>query len=69
RRTCKHVITKGSVNMSNFILFINSFLSYLLVMAVIVVLVGIAVFIGITMRKKKNLQLAAEVETTTAENE
>lgn len=51
---------KGLVNMSNLILFINSFLSYLLVMAVIVVLVAIAIFIGITMRKKKNLKHVIE---------
>lgn len=35
-------------------LFINSFLSYLLLLFVIVVVAGIAVFIGITMAKKKN---------------
>lgn len=46
--------------MNNLILFFNSFLSYLLLMAVIVVLAGIAVFIGITMRKKKNLELTAQ---------
>ena len=46
--------------MENAILFANSFLSYLALMAVIVVLAGIAIFIGIKMRKKKNLQLAAE---------
>ena len=51
--------------MSNLILFINSFLSYLVLMAVIVVLAAVAVFIGITMRKKKNLQLTAEVEEDT----
>lgn len=54
---------KGLVNMSNLILFINSFLSYLILMAVIVVLAGIAIFIGITMRKKKNLKLVNEKET------
>ena len=36
-----------------------------LVVAVIVVLAAVAVFIGITMRKKKNLQLTAEVEEVT----
>ena len=46
--------------MNNLILFINSFLSYVALMAVIVVLAGIAVYIGITMRKKKNLQQIAE---------
>lgn len=34
-------------------LFINSFLSYLLLFLTIVVVAGIAVFIGITMAKKK----------------
>lgn len=50
--------------MNNLILFINSFLSYLALLAVIVVLAGIAVFIGIKMRRKKNLQLAAEAAAT-----
>ena len=41
--------------------FFNSFLSYLLLMAVIVVVAGAATFIGITMRKKKNqTELAAQ---------
>lgn len=35
-------------------LFINSLLSYLMLFLVIVILAGIAVFIGITMAKKKN---------------
>ena len=48
--------------MNNLILFLNSFLSYFLVMAVIVILVSIAVFIGIKMRKRKNLQSAAEIK-------
>ena len=40
--------------MNNLISFVNSFLSYLLVMEVIVVLAGIAIFIGIKLRKSKN---------------
>ena len=40
--------------MNNLILFVNSLLSYLLVFVVIVIVAGIAIFIGITMRKKKN---------------
>ena len=43
--------------MNNLILFINSFLSYLLVMAVIVILAGIAIFIGIKLRKNKNAKV------------
>ncbi len=34
--------------------FLNSFMSYLVVMAVIVVVAGAATAIGITMAKKKN---------------
>ena len=34
--------------------FFNSFLSYLLLMVVIIAVAGVAIFIGITMRKKKN---------------
>lgn len=51
---------KGRCEMANLILFINSFLSYLLVMAVIVILAGIAVFIGIKMRKRSNEKSVAE---------
>lgn len=47
--------------MSNLILFVNSFLSYLLVFVVVVSLIVIAVKIGIALRKKKDLQMAAEV--------
>ncbi|MCM1136299.1 MAG: hypothetical protein NC400_12085 [Clostridium sp.] len=52
--------------MNNLILFINTFLSYLLVMAIIVVLCGVAIFIGIKLRKNKNKQLAGENSTTDA---
>lgn len=43
--------------MDQLIYFFNTFLSYLLVMAVIVVVAGIATFIGIKMRKNKNRQI------------
>lgn len=33
--------------------FFNSFLSYLLLMVVILAVAGVAIFIGITMRKRK----------------
>lgn len=36
--------------------FVNSFLSYLMLLLVIVILGGIAIAIGITLRKKKNAQ-------------
>lgn len=50
--------------MENAILFANSFLSYLLLMAVIVVLAGVAIFIGIKMRKSKNAKEATTEQTT-----
>lgn len=46
--------------MNNLILFLNSFLSYILLFLVIVVVAGIALFIGITMRKKSNAKEAGE---------
>ena len=46
--------------MINLVLFLNSFLSYLLLMAIIVVICGIAVFIGIRLRKRKNSQQETE---------
>lgn len=49
--------------MNNLILFLNSFLSYLLLMAVIVALCGVAIFIGIKLRKNKNKQLEGENAT------
>ncbi len=48
--------------MSNLVLFINSFLSYLLVMAVIVVLAGIGIFIGIKLRKRNNQKSEAKAQ-------
>ena len=39
--------------------FLNSFMSYLVVLAVIVVVAGVATVIGITMAKKKAAQEAA----------
>lgn len=36
------------------IAFINSFLSYLLVFVAFAAVGGLAIFVGITMRKKKN---------------
>ena len=42
--------------------FLNSFLSYLLLMVVVIAVAGAAVFIGITMRKKKD-QATPTVQT------
>lgn len=47
--------------MNNFALFFNSFLSYLLLFVIIVAVAGIAMFIGIKMRKKKNVEEQAAI--------
>lgn len=47
---------EGDWQMQNFVLFLNSFLSYLLLMAIIAVIAGVAIFIGIKARKNKNAQ-------------
>lgn len=49
--------------MSNVILFANSFLSYLLLMAIIVVIAGLAIFIGIKMRKNKDAKIKKAEQT------
>ncbi len=40
--------------------FFNSFLSYLVLMLVIAAVAAVAVFIGITMRKKKDWEQAVQ---------
>ncbi len=40
--------------------FLNSFMSYLVLMLIIVVVAGVAVAIGITMARKKNAETAAD---------
>lgn len=47
--------------MINFTLFLNSFLSYLLVFIVMAAIVIAAVFIGITMRKHTDAKMDDEV--------
>ncbi|MFI3201573.1 MAG: hypothetical protein R3Y54_08610 [Eubacteriales bacterium] len=49
--------------MTNFILFFNSFASYVVLLAIFVALTLIAVNIGTSMRKKKNLQEGLVSET------
>ncbi len=44
------------------IAFMNSFFSYLLLFIVMAVIAGTGIFVGITMRKKKNLQAQAGTE-------
>ena len=46
--------------MANLINFLNSFMSYLVLMLIIVVLAGIAIVIGTTVAKKKNAKTAEE---------
>lgn len=46
--------------MSNAILFTNSFLEYLLVFGISVVVVIIACVIGVSLRKSKNAKIEAE---------
>ncbi len=50
--------------MGNAVLFANSFLSYLLLMAIIVVIAGVAVFIGIKLRKNKDAKLPETEKTS-----
>lgn len=54
--------------MYNLISFLNSFLSYLLVFAIVAVLVVIASFVGIKLRKNKDAKdaLAMMEESTDA---
>lgn len=47
---------RNGVGMANLIAFINSFLSYFLLFAFIGVLCIIAVFVGIKLRKNKDLK-------------
>ena len=46
--------------MNNLILFVNSFLSYGLMFLFIVVLILIACFVGISLRKRKNAQVGVD---------
>ena len=45
--------------MTNLILFINSFLSYLMVVAVFVATIAVAIFAGLKLSKKKNLEVSS----------
>lgn len=54
--------------MTNLILFLNSFLSYLLLAVIIVALVTIACFIGVKWRKSKDAKAALNTETETVES-
>ena len=49
--------------MNNFILFLNQFLSYILLMAIIVAVGAIGFVIGVKWRKAKDAKAAAATET------
>lgn len=53
--------------MANLILFVNSFLSYLLCFALIVVLVIVACVIGVKWRKSKDAKESGDVQTDAAD--
>ena len=53
---------QGDWQMQNVVLFVNSFLSYLLLMVIIAVIAGVAIFIGIKARKNKNAQNEQETK-------
>ena len=49
--------------LTEMIAFVNTFLSYLLLLFIIVAVAGIGVVIGINMRKKKDAKALAEQNT------
>lgn len=53
---------QGDWQMQNVVLFVNSFLSYLLLMVIIAVIAGVAIFIGIKARKNENAQNEKETK-------
>lgn len=53
--------------MANLISFVNAFLSYLVLMVIILIVGGIAIAIGLTLAKKKNAKNAVEPVTEEAE--
>ena len=48
--------------------FVNSFLSYLMLMLVIIVLGGVAAAIAISLRKKKNLEAVEQESVNSMES-
>ena len=53
--------------MANLILFVNSFLSYLLLFVLVVALVIVACIIGVKWRKSKDAKAALEMQAVTAD--
>ncbi|MCD7842968.1 MAG: hypothetical protein LUG56_10920 [Lachnospiraceae bacterium] len=58
----EHFLKKGSLIMENLILFVNSFLSYLFVFVVSIVVAGVGAFAGYKLRVRKNLKDAQAKE-------
>ena len=54
--------------MINLVAFLNSFLSYLLLFGVFVLIAAAAIAIGITLRKGKNAKAEASVEELAADD-
>ena len=54
--------------MTNLILFVNAFLSYLLLFVLVVALVIAACIIGVKFRKNKDAKAAAEKDADAASN-
>lgn len=56
--------------MENLILFLNSFLSYLLVFVIAIAVIIVAIIIGTKLRKNKDAKIATtEIVDTTSANE
>lgn len=55
--------------MENLILFLNGFLSYLLVFVIFLVAIIVAVFVGIALRKNKNSKAEGNAVTEEAKVE
>ena len=53
--------------MANLILFVHSFLSYLLLFVLVVALVIVACIIGVKWRKSKDAKAALEMQADTAD--
>lgn len=51
--------------MTNLVLFLNSFMSYLLLVAVFVLVMGVAIFLGIRLRKRADAKEAAQAAENT----
>lgn len=58
-KECVRTRQEGERQMSNLILFVNAFLSYLLLFVLIIAVVAVACIIGVKWRKSKDAKNAA----------